>query len=298
MTDALVAPGPPVRQRAMCGPVVVHYLNSVVSGLLAGSYRESVGRQLFAAVARLTELAGYMAVDTGQPGPRPALLHPGAAPRPGGRRPGIRRLCPGRVHEPPRRPARQPARDRPTGAGRAGGRARAGHPAGRGDVPRGRGARARAARRRARPARRWRAGRSPRWTQRRRGLRRRPELDRALRPGLSGGRAGPLSPGPGPGGGRRATGRGVPGRAPRVAGPAARHRARPAGHARRSSSARSRRRARRARGRWSSWARCAPTGARTTWRTSSSAWSRSGTSPRCGSSGRAWRSRRPERGAS
>src|SRR4051794_9571728 len=49
-------------------PVVVHYLNSVVSGLLAGSYREQVGRELFAAVARLTELAGYMAVDTGQPG--------------------------------------------------------------------------------------------------------------------------------------------------------------------------------------------------------------------------------------
>jgi transcriptional regulator with XRE-family HTH domain len=49
-------------------PVVVHYLNSVVSGLLAGSYRESTGRQLFGAVARLTELAGYMAVDTGQPG--------------------------------------------------------------------------------------------------------------------------------------------------------------------------------------------------------------------------------------
>ncbi|WP_267245571.1 transcriptional regulator [Streptomyces sp. PR69] len=49
-------------------PVVVHYLNSVISGLLSGSYRESVGRELFAAVARLTELAGYMAVDTGQPG--------------------------------------------------------------------------------------------------------------------------------------------------------------------------------------------------------------------------------------
>ncbi|MEU6340140.1 transcriptional regulator [Streptomyces sp. NPDC046977] len=49
-------------------PVVVHYLNSVVSGLLAGSYREATGRQLFSAVARLTELAGYMAVDTGQPG--------------------------------------------------------------------------------------------------------------------------------------------------------------------------------------------------------------------------------------
>ncbi|MCY0927336.1 transcriptional regulator [Streptomyces sp. H27-H1] len=49
-------------------PVVVHYLNSVVSGLIGGSYREPVGRGLFAAVARLTELAGYMAVDTGQPG--------------------------------------------------------------------------------------------------------------------------------------------------------------------------------------------------------------------------------------
>ena len=49
-------------------PVVVHYLNSVVSGLLAGSYREDTGRRLFAAVARLTELAGYMAIDTGQPG--------------------------------------------------------------------------------------------------------------------------------------------------------------------------------------------------------------------------------------
>jgi transcriptional regulator with XRE-family HTH domain len=49
-------------------PVVVHYLNSVVSELLAGSYREAVGRELFSAVARLTELAGYMAVDTGQPG--------------------------------------------------------------------------------------------------------------------------------------------------------------------------------------------------------------------------------------
>ncbi|MFD8592656.1 transcriptional regulator [Streptomyces sp. NPDC059637] len=49
-------------------PVLVHYLNSVVSGLLAGSYREETGRLLFSAVARLTELAGYTAVDTGQPG--------------------------------------------------------------------------------------------------------------------------------------------------------------------------------------------------------------------------------------
>ncbi|MET8680062.1 transcriptional regulator [Streptomyces sp. NPDC004647] len=67
MTDALVD----LDHRFGSGrvrPVVVHYLNSVVSGLLGGSYRESVGRELFAAVARLTELAGYMAVDTGQPG--------------------------------------------------------------------------------------------------------------------------------------------------------------------------------------------------------------------------------------
>ncbi|MFE0701978.1 transcriptional regulator [Streptomyces sp. NPDC058872] len=49
-------------------PVVVHYLDSVVSVMLTGSYREEVGRRLFAAVARLTELAGYMAVDTGEPG--------------------------------------------------------------------------------------------------------------------------------------------------------------------------------------------------------------------------------------
>lgn len=49
-------------------PVVVHYLDSVVSGMLSGSYREAVGRELFGAVARLTELAGYMAVDTGEPG--------------------------------------------------------------------------------------------------------------------------------------------------------------------------------------------------------------------------------------
>ena len=49
-------------------PVVVHYLNSVVSQMLTGSYRESVGRELFGATARLTELAGYMAVDSGLPG--------------------------------------------------------------------------------------------------------------------------------------------------------------------------------------------------------------------------------------
>ncbi|MBL1088180.1 MULTISPECIES: hypothetical protein [Streptomyces] len=49
-------------------PVVVSCLNSVLSGLFAGSYSETTGRQLFAAAARLTELAGYTAMDTGRPG--------------------------------------------------------------------------------------------------------------------------------------------------------------------------------------------------------------------------------------
>ncbi|MGP4113856.1 transcriptional regulator [Streptomyces sp. 4N509B] len=49
-------------------PLVVHYLNTVLSGLLSGAYREPVGRELYAAAARLTELAGYMAVDSGLPG--------------------------------------------------------------------------------------------------------------------------------------------------------------------------------------------------------------------------------------
>ncbi|KUL43814.1 transcriptional regulator [Streptomyces sp. NRRL F-4489] len=49
-------------------PVLVSCLHSVVSGLLGGSYGEATGRQLFAAAARLTELAGYTAMDTGRPG--------------------------------------------------------------------------------------------------------------------------------------------------------------------------------------------------------------------------------------
>ncbi|GAA3038873.1 hypothetical protein GCM10020000_16430 [Streptomyces olivoverticillatus] len=49
-------------------PVVVHYLDSVVSVLLAGFYSRTTGRQLYAAAAQLTELAGYMAVDIGRLG--------------------------------------------------------------------------------------------------------------------------------------------------------------------------------------------------------------------------------------
>jgi hypothetical protein len=48
--------------------MVVHYLDGVVADLLAGWYSNRVGRELFAAAAELTELAGYMAVDAGRHG--------------------------------------------------------------------------------------------------------------------------------------------------------------------------------------------------------------------------------------
>jgi microcompartment protein CcmL/EutN len=48
--------------------IVVHYLDEVVGELLNGAYPERTGRALFAAAAQLTELAGYMAVDTGRHG--------------------------------------------------------------------------------------------------------------------------------------------------------------------------------------------------------------------------------------
>ncbi|MEV8311848.1 transcriptional regulator [Streptomyces flavidovirens] len=49
-------------------PAAVCYLSTVVTELLEGSYDESVGRQVLGAAARLTELAGYMAVDVNQLG--------------------------------------------------------------------------------------------------------------------------------------------------------------------------------------------------------------------------------------
>ena len=130
-------------------PVVVHYLNSVVSGLLAGSYREAVGRELFAAVARLTELAGYMAVDTGQPGlaQRYYIQALRLAQAAGDRGYGGYVLAASMSHL--AAAARQPAGDRAVGARGAGGGARTGDAARGGDVPRRRGARARAAGRRA-----------------------------------------------------------------------------------------------------------------------------------------------------
>jgi hypothetical protein len=47
-------------------PVVVSYLDSVLAALINGRYRDDTGRQLFGAAARLTELAGYMALDAGE----------------------------------------------------------------------------------------------------------------------------------------------------------------------------------------------------------------------------------------
>ncbi|MQY12982.1 hypothetical protein SRB5_31220 [Streptomyces sp. RB5] len=49
-------------------PVVVHYLNTVVAGLLGGPGPEPAVRELYVCAARLTELAGCMAVDSGHPG--------------------------------------------------------------------------------------------------------------------------------------------------------------------------------------------------------------------------------------
>lgn len=49
-------------------PIAVHYLDSVVSVLLEGSYEGEIGSQLCTTAARLTELTGYMAVDDGKTG--------------------------------------------------------------------------------------------------------------------------------------------------------------------------------------------------------------------------------------
>lgn len=200
-------------------PVVVHYLNSVVSGLLAGSYREAVGRELFAAVARLTELAGYMAVDTGQPGlaQRYYIQSLRLAQAAGDRGYGGYVLAASMSHLAAQlgnpREIAQLARAAQEGArGRVTPRAEAmfyaaearGH-ALLGDA---RATQAVAGERAGRAG----AGRA--------GLGRRPGLDRALRRRVPRGRTGPLLPGLGAGRGRAAAGRGVPGRASSVAGSA------------------------------------------------------------------------------
>ncbi|CAM5667713.1 hypothetical protein SBADM41S_01975 [Streptomyces badius] len=263
-------------------PVLVHYLNSVVSGLLSGAYREQVGRELFAAVARLTELGGYMAVDTGQPGlaQRYYIQALRLAQAAGDRAYGgyvlaasmshlaaqlgnPREIAPTR----PRRTGRGPGPGHPTRPGHVlrGGGAGARAPRGRPDLPRGGGAgRRRSGARRSRH-------------------RRRPGLDPALRHRLPRGRTGPLPPGSGSWAGR-------PG-GPRRRWPRCRRPGPGAGASRwccwprpRCSSGRWSGPATRGPGRWSCCRRCAPAGAPSISTTSSSGPRLSGRSPRYGSS--------------
>lgn len=63
--------------------------------LLLGSYSDEVGRALFGASAELTRLMRLDGLRHRPAGGRPALLHPGAAPRPGRRRRTAGRIRPG-----------------------------------------------------------------------------------------------------------------------------------------------------------------------------------------------------------
>jgi hypothetical protein len=47
---------------------LIHYVNQVVLPLLDGTYSDAIGRQLMAATARLCDLAGFMAFDSGAQG--------------------------------------------------------------------------------------------------------------------------------------------------------------------------------------------------------------------------------------
>jgi hypothetical protein len=47
---------------------LLHYVNQVVLPLLQGSYRDSIGRELMAATARLCDLCAFMSFDSGRQG--------------------------------------------------------------------------------------------------------------------------------------------------------------------------------------------------------------------------------------
>ncbi|CAM5623178.1 hypothetical protein SVIOM74S_04804 [Streptomyces violarus] len=139
-------PRPPVRQRA-CAPgrraLPEQRRLGAAGRLLPGGGRKGVVRHR-RAPDRTGRLHGRRHRPTGS---RAAVLHPVAPARAGGRQPRLRRVRPRRVHEPPRRAARKPARDRPVLARAAQEGARRAGDAARGvDVPRGRGPRSRAAR--------------------------------------------------------------------------------------------------------------------------------------------------------
>jgi hypothetical protein len=57
-----------VDQRLGGGYARLHYVNQVVLPLLQGSYNDTIGRELMAAMARLCDLCGYMSWDSGRQG--------------------------------------------------------------------------------------------------------------------------------------------------------------------------------------------------------------------------------------
>ena len=80
---------------------LIQYLQADAVRLLRGRYPDDVGSALLSAVAEATQLAAWMTYDSTPAQPAgPAVLHPGARPGPGRRRPAARRGDPGR-DEPP-----------------------------------------------------------------------------------------------------------------------------------------------------------------------------------------------------
>ncbi|EFL16471.1 sporulation associated protein [Streptomyces sp. C] len=110
--------------------------------LLLGSYSDEVGRALFGATAELTKLGRLDGPSTPASGGGAALLHPGAAPGPGGRRRPAGRVRAG-LEGPPGDLPGLPRRGRGPGAGRRRAQPRPRHrphdellPPGRGAGPR------------------------------------------------------------------------------------------------------------------------------------------------------------------
>ncbi|EFL24350.1 sporulation protein [Streptomyces himastatinicus ATCC 53653] len=108
--------------------------------LLLGSYSDEVGRSLFVRHRRTDPARRLDGLRHRPAGGRPALLHPGAAPRPRRRRRPARRLRTG-VDEPPGHLPRLRRRGRRPRPGRPGAQPRPGHRPHHELLPAGRGAR-------------------------------------------------------------------------------------------------------------------------------------------------------------
>ena len=100
---------------------LVRYLEHEAEPMLRGTYGETTGRRLFARRRRPDPAGGLDVVRHRRARPRPALLRPGAAARPGGRGPGVRGVRAGHDEPAGRLPGARPG----------GGAARPGRPAGR-----------------------------------------------------------------------------------------------------------------------------------------------------------------------